>query len=34
MFKLLIGIGIGLWIGLEFAQEVRGIMEILNEYTN
>ena len=34
MLKLLIGIGIGLWIGLEFAPEVKSIIEIIREYTN
>jgi len=34
MIKLLIGVGIGLWIGVEFTSEVKSLMEIIQEYTN
>jgi len=33
MFKLLIGIAIGLWIGLEFTEEIKNLIEIINNVT-
>jgi|TARA_B100001142_G_C13808771_1_gene451869 hypothetical protein len=32
MFKLLIGAGIGLWIGIEFTSEVRQLIEVIQEH--
>tara|TARA_B110000438_G_C15260243_1_gene413749 strand:+ start:63 stop:167 length:105 start_codon:yes stop_codon:yes gene_type:complete len=32
MIKLLIGAGIGLWIGIEFTTEVRHLLEIIQEH--
>jgi len=31
MIKLLIGIGIGIWIGIEYADEVRNLIQMFLE---
>jgi hypothetical protein len=33
MIKLLIGAGIGLWIGIEFTSEVKSLLEMVQGYT-
>jgi hypothetical protein len=33
MIKLLIGAGIGIWIGIEFTAEIKSLLEMIQEYT-